>query len=244
MYTNCIFDLYGTLVDIHTDENQAALWEKLAMFYGYYGAAYMPSELKAAYEAQTKATIDGQQAAIAHEAFPEIRLEQVFLTLFEQRGVQADMPLAIHAGQFFRILSTEYVRLYDGTLEMLKSLKAAGKKVYLLSNAQRIFTEHEMKALNIYSLFDDVFISSDFGCKKPDPRFFSALIRQHELSLTDSIMIGNDGTCDIAGAKGAGLHTLYIHSNLSPEEDLPDADFVLDAMDMGAVKKILLGGKV
>ena len=243
MYTNCIFDLYGTLVDIHTDENQTALWEKLAMFYGYYGAAYTPSELKAAYEALTRAAIDGHQAAIAHEAFPEIRLEQVFLKLFEQRGVHADMPLAIHAGQFFRILSTEYVRLYDGTMEMLKSLKAAGKKVYLLSNAQRIFTEHEMKALNIYSLFDDVFISSDFGCKKPDSRFFSALIEQHELSLTDSIMIGNDGTCDIAGAKAAGLHTLYIHSNLSPGEETPDADFVLDAMDMDAVNKILLGGK-
>ena len=39
-YENYIFDLYGTLVDIHTDEEKTELWEKLAQFYGYYGAVY------------------------------------------------------------------------------------------------------------------------------------------------------------------------------------------------------------
>ena len=29
-YDNYIFDLYGTLVDIHTDESDTAIWEKLA----------------------------------------------------------------------------------------------------------------------------------------------------------------------------------------------------------------------
>ena len=28
-YDNYIFDLYGTLVDIHTDESDTAIWEKL-----------------------------------------------------------------------------------------------------------------------------------------------------------------------------------------------------------------------
>ena len=28
MYQNYIFDLYGTLADIHTDEEQPLLWEK------------------------------------------------------------------------------------------------------------------------------------------------------------------------------------------------------------------------
>lgn len=41
-YKNYIFDLYGTLVDIHTDGEQELLWEKLALFYGYYDAVYEP----------------------------------------------------------------------------------------------------------------------------------------------------------------------------------------------------------
>ena len=32
-------------------------------------------------------------------------------------------------------------------------------------------------------------------------------------------MVGNDGVCDIMGAKRVGLHTLYVHSNISPKEN-------------------------
>ena len=46
MYKNYIFDLYGTLVDINTNEEKAYLWKKMAEFYGYYGAHYKPVELK------------------------------------------------------------------------------------------------------------------------------------------------------------------------------------------------------
>lgn len=33
-YDTYVFDLYGTLVDIHTDEELPMVWEKLALFYG------------------------------------------------------------------------------------------------------------------------------------------------------------------------------------------------------------------
>ena len=45
-YDNYVFDLYGTLVDIHTEEDFPNLWEKLALFFGYYGAVYEPEELQ------------------------------------------------------------------------------------------------------------------------------------------------------------------------------------------------------
>ncbi len=55
---------------------------------------------------------------------------------------------------FFRALSTDYVRLYPGTQQMLASLKKKWtKKVYLLSNAQRIFTAYEMNVLGITKYF-------------------------------------------------------------------------------------------
>ena len=33
-YRNLIFDLYGTLVDIHTDEDAPLVWQKMALLYG------------------------------------------------------------------------------------------------------------------------------------------------------------------------------------------------------------------
>ena len=47
-YTDLIFDLYGTLVDIHTEENDP-VWEKTALYFGFYGAAYSGDELRKAF---------------------------------------------------------------------------------------------------------------------------------------------------------------------------------------------------
>lgn len=242
MYDTCIFDLYGTLVDIRTDENKEELWEKLSLFYAFYGAFYTPEELARSYKRLTGEMTAGHEELRrdSHEAFPEIRIEEVFRALFEEKGIAPDEPLVRHAGQFFRILSMEFIRLYDGTEEMLSAVKESGRKIYLLSNAQRIFTEYEMNALGITKYFDGIFISSDEGCKKPDLKFFRKLIDTCGIDLERAVMVGNDGICDIEGAKRAGLGTVYVHSDISPAEDAPDADYVLPQMDMEQIRKILL----
>jgi putative hydrolase of the HAD superfamily len=232
-YDNYVFDLYGTLVDIRTQENDPVLWEKLALFYGYYDAAYEPDELREAYGA----LVAGKENALknrleenprySHEASPEIEITDVFLELYTAKGVEADRQLAIHTGQFFRVLSTDYVRLYPGTEEMLSHLKEQGKKIYLLSNAQRIFTEYEMHVLGIASYFDGILISSDHKTKKPDKRFFDLLLTQYHLDVKKSLFIGNDSTTDIAGARQIGMDTYYVKSNISPAKDMADADYVV-----------------
>lgn len=49
MYKNYVFDLYGTLIDINTDEWSIELWEKMAVYYGYKGAIYTAEELNEEY---------------------------------------------------------------------------------------------------------------------------------------------------------------------------------------------------
>ena len=75
MYDTCIFDLYGTLVDIRTDESAPGLWEKLALFYSYCGASWQPEELRNACERLTLSMSEGRRGLRrdSHEAFPEIR---------------------------------------------------------------------------------------------------------------------------------------------------------------------------
>ena len=213
-YDNYVFDLYGTLVDIHTEEDFPKLWEKLALFFGYYGAIYKPKELQKRY------------AALVSDC--ERALKK---TLEEDRHYthEADKTLAIHTGQFFRALSTDYVRLYPGTQQMLASLKKMDKKVYLLSNAQRIFTAYEMNVLGITKYFDDILISSDYHTKKPDKRFFHILLERHKLDVSHSLYIGNDSRCDVGGAKGVGMPVFYVNSNISPKnDDGKEADYIVE----------------
>lgn len=242
-YENYIFDLYGTLVDIHTEEERPEAWAALARFYSYYGADYAPRELQQAFRRMTAERTAGREAPRreSHEACPEIEIEEVFLALFRQKGAAAGRELAVHTGQFFRAMTTDRLRLYDGVPALLRTLRQRGGRVYLLSNAQQIFTAHEMQALGLTPYFDAVYLSSACGCKKPDPRFFARLLTGQRLKPEKSIMVGNDGLCDIEGARQAGLATLYVRSNLSPEEDWPQADFTLPAMDIPAMGRLLTG---
>lgn len=215
MYQNYIFDLYGTLVDIHTNEQKSYLWEKMAEFYGFYGVRYTPVELKKAFRMYCKQ----EEEKIKGVTYPEIQIEYVFQKMFTEKGVNAALDLAIHAGQMFRIVSTKYIKLYEGVEEFLIALKQAGKKIYLLSNAQRIFTQFEMDFLDITKYFDGIVFSSEEGCAKPDGIFYECILKRYQLDKKESIMIGNDPITDIKGAYDVGLASFYIHSNISPKQE-------------------------
>ena len=72
-------------------------------------------------------------------------------------------------------------------------------------------------------LCDGVYLSSDYRCRKPDIRFFRALMEDHGLDPAKCLFIGNDRNTDIAGAKNAGMATLYMHTQLTPR-DQAEAD--------------------
>ena len=215
-FTDLIFDLYGTLVDIHTEEDDT-VWEKTAFYFGFYGARYTADELKAAFRAELNRR--EAKAGQSYECFPDIPFEQVMEELFRAKGIAENAEaLGKNAAQLFRICSLDYVNLYPGVLEALKALREKGYRLWLLSNAQRIFTEYELRHLGLGEQLDGIYISSDYRCRKPDVRFFNALIEEQKLDKNKCLMIGNDLNTDIAGAKAAGLATFYMHTNLTPPD--------------------------
>lgn len=212
MYKNYIFDLYGTLVDIKTNENSKLLWDKLSLFYSFNGAYYDSKSLKAAYKKKLKNT----KLSIRNTVYPDFPLEDIFRGLFQDKIGTVSDTLVKSTAQIFRTLSIKYLRLYDGVISLLELLKKNNKNIYLLSNAQEIFTSYELKILGIEKYFDSIYFSSTYGVCKPDKIFYQKIINNLKLDIEKSIMIGNDSIADIQGAKSVGLDTLYIHSNLSP----------------------------
>ena len=226
-YTDLILDLYGTLVDIRTDEN-STVWQKTALLFGYYGIAYTPQALRsdfAAALAQRQA-----QAGQSYECYPDIPIEQIFSQLANKNCPDT---FGVQAAQLFRICSTKYIRLYPGVQSALEKLRAQGCRLWLLSNAQQVFTAFELRHLGLEHIFDGVYISSDHGCRKPDLRFFRSLLDGENLDIDRCLMIGNDRETDIAGAQKAGLATLYLHSNITPQGQ-PPADPALHPLNAPA----------
>lgn len=212
-YTDLIFDLYGTLVDIHTDEHDG-VWEKTALFLSFHGARCTGMELKSHFLFLLD---EEKKAAKKICTYPDIPFERIMAQVLHDFGVKENIDtLAEITEQLFRIFSIEYIRLYPGVKEALQKLREHGHRLWLLTNAQRVFTWNEICMLGLDSLFDGIYISSDYGCRKPDPLFFHALLENENLDPAQCLMIGNDRDTDITGAKSVGISTLYMHTNLTP----------------------------
>ena len=241
-YQAYLFDLYGTLVDIHTDEGKPAFWKTVAAYYTAHDAEYDAAGLRADYS-RLCAEETARLEALYPGAAVEIDLLRVFLALYQEKGLSPDPTLLADTAWAFRRASTTHLRAYAGAGDLLRALRAAGKTVILLSNAQSCFTRPELEALGLAACFDRIFISSELGFQKPDPRFFSAAIRSVGPDPSACLMIGNDPVCDIDGAAAVGMDGIYIRSGLSPR-NAPGfhskALYSLPRMDLRKLKNLLL----
>ena len=239
MYKNFIFDLYGTLIDIRTDEQSNAVWEKYAAWLKTEGISYRGKKLKKIYEQGCEEQFRNMKSQGIYE-YPEPDVLPVFAGICRRKNRKYTDGQVYRAAERFRILSTGFMELYPNTINVLEELRKAGRKIYLLSNAQRVFTWQELVKTGLIYYFDDIFISSDMGCKKPDKAFFDKLIDKHALNVSESVMIGNDSTSDIAGATAVGMDAVYISTAISPENDpVPDCRYVFEDGDIGHVLELL-----
>ena len=227
-YQNYLFDLYGTLVDIRTDEKRRRLWERTALWYAEHGAPYESAELRRAY-----LRLCAEEQARRKNPLYELELRRVFRALYAEKGVRANVRLVEETAVFFRIESLRKLRLYPWVEESFAALRLNGARLYLLSNAQSCFTVPELRALGLENAFDGIVISSDVGVKKPDPGIIRCLLERYELCPAECLMVGNEQRSDVAVAHAAGVAALYLETESSPaydpalkaERELLDGDF-------------------
>lgn len=213
---NFVFDLYGTLIDIWTDESREELWEYVALLLG--DGEENGDRVRAEYLSLCKEMYKG--------GYHELNLLSVFERMLESREV--DTSVAPSLASEFRRTSLVRLECFDGAADMLRDLKQGGAGVYLLSNAQSCFTVDELKSTGLYDLFDGIAISSDMGVKKPSLDAFATAFDKFGIRAEDSVYVGNDMRDDILGATNFGLRSVYIHTAQSgsyPDLDLPEPTY-------------------
>lgn len=214
-YKNFVFDLYGTLADIYTDEDSEESYRKLAAFCTSRGAEYTAEEMQAAFHALVQRQIAERTGSVYEPTgetirFPEMDVMPIYEELFRAKGIALTRQEAVELARWQRRESTCRLSVYPGAAELLCRLRAEGHGVYLLSNAQREYTVYDLKLLKLEPLFDGILLSSDYGCRKPDPIFFGELTRQFGVLPENSVMIGNDRSSDIYGAKLFGMDSVLL----------------------------------
>ncbi|WP_231637348.1 MULTISPECIES: HAD family hydrolase [Bacillales] len=213
LYQSYIFDLYGTLVDIKTDEESPQLWKSMALYFRYNGMTVSKKALQALILSEVEQHMaEGRKFC----EFPDFVMEDVLADVVRKLKGNATEAWLQEAVRWFRILSMRKLALYDGTIDVLTGLKNKGKSIYLLSNGQKTFIEMELNSLGIYDYFDGIAISSVARVSKPDPLFYSYLCERHHIDLSTALMIGNDPRTDMEGARLVGIDGCYLHTETSP----------------------------
>lgn len=219
---HAVFDLYGTLVDIHTDESNKNFWKKLAKYLRKHNVHYKYKELKKEYSRLCDSYKD-KLLSKTPDSRVEINISDVFYDLCSRKKAWITREFSDSFGRYFRKISTAYIRVYDGVYDMLKELRESGTKVWLLSNAQAIFTMPELETLDLVKCFDGIAISSDAGFKKPDAAFAKYLYEKYSdagIVPAECLMVGNEYEADGGVAANSGMNFLYVVSNLTPENEL------------------------
>lgn len=101
---------------------------------------------------------------------------------------------------------------------LLKTLKARGKKLVLLSNVTgpvEIFND-DLVQRGLAKYFDAVIWSSQIGCRKPAPAAFAAALSALALPKNEVLMVGDSEVADVLGAQQIGIDSARLWSKVEP----------------------------
>jgi putative hydrolase of the HAD superfamily len=144
------------------------------------------------------------------QEYPEIRVEKTFEVICKQNSLWDidEKTLGEETARAFRSASLRRLQVFPQSVRLLDELKEYPLGV--VSNGQRVFSEIELRYLNLFDHFKSVIFSSDLGFKKPDPRIFLAGARALGLNEKEVLYIGDNFENDIIPSVKLGMKAMHI----------------------------------
>jgi len=214
-----IFDCYGTLVDIHTNEGKDEVFHYLALYLQYYGASTGVEELKSTFDLEKE-----RYLRTSNERYPEVDLEIVFQNILKKECI-GNPILAESCCKLQRLLSRERFQLFPDSLPVLREMKRDGYPLAMVSDAQKVYCMEEAKMLGLNQFFPHFIVSTHFGFKKPDPRLFTIACDLLEIPPTEAVYIGDSFEKDIKGPKQIGMKVILLNRDQKEYNQEPGLDF-------------------
>jgi putative hydrolase of the HAD superfamily len=217
-----LFDLYGTLIDIETDESMEKIYRGISRFLIYQGINLRWQNLRDLYYG-----IMQEQRQASSEQHPEIDVEAIWDVLLARQGLASEAKrrgLKRYLAQLYRGLSLKRLKRFAHVKRVLNTLRHS-YRMAIVSDAQPCFAGAEIRTVKLESYFDPLIISANYGFRKPDPRMIRLALDNIELAPGEVIFVGNDMYRDIYCARQLGIKTVFFASTSgaqSYEEVVPD----------------------
>lgn len=221
MKKGIFFDLYGTLIDIDTDEYDLRVYSTLSQYLAYHLVSISPEKLKETYFQEIRFYLSQSK-----ETYPEVDLYKVFSDIMHQYGKRKyPRQVIVYTGMLFRSLTIRRLNVFGGLYDVLATLME-NTEVAIISDAQWIFSQSEMEMFGLSRFMKFSILSSQFGFKKPDVRLFEMAMKRVSVKPEESVYIGDSPGKDLVGAKKAGMKFILFRPEGKACNDFqPDSSF-------------------
>jgi len=208
MTTAIVFDAVGTL--LHADPPVADVYHLAGWQHGsQLDRGEVGRRMRAAFAASEAG--EGLVREPTSESNERERWRRIVTSVFDD---VADVgPLFRTLWQHFS--EPEHWRLFDDAALVLSELADRGYRLAIASNFDRRLLAI-VQADPILRHCERCFISSEIGYPKPDGRFFAAAAAQLDLPPDEILLVGDDWTNDILGARAAGWQAIWLDRQTTP----------------------------
>jgi putative hydrolase of the HAD superfamily len=210
-----IFDIYGTLTDILTNEWHDDVYRVISNLLSYQGISLGANDVRDSYF-----QIMDEQRAARGERYPEFDAIGIFREIIARHTTDFTRRLPPEKleqlprllAETHRAVSRYRLQLYPGVKDTLKQLH---RKYHLaiVSDSQTAYAVPELNAVGLVGYFDPIIVSGDFGYRKPDKRLLERALRAMKMEPSEVLFVGNDMYCDVYGAQRFGMKTIFFSSN-------------------------------
>jgi putative hydrolase of the HAD superfamily len=141
----------------------------------------------------------------------------------EEVGID-DQALAAELAEFFAIDRSRRHVVFAESEQVLHDLKKKFR-LALITNGAPDIQGTKIDGSNLANFFETIIISGDHGFGKPDLRIFQLALERLEVAAHEAVMIGDSLNRDIAGARAAGIRTVWINRynrTLTDSHPVPD----------------------
>jgi putative hydrolase of the HAD superfamily len=154
----------------------------------------------------------------------------IFAAAFARLGLPDD-ALASEMADAYSSEREARVEPLPGALEALAELRRRGHALGLLTNGGSPLQRAKIERWDVARFFDAVRIEGEVGVGKPKAEAFAGALAALGAGGEPAAMIGDDLDADIAGARDAGLATVWVdHAGAGPATGRPRPDRVVRAL--------------
>ena len=147
--------------------------------------------------------------------------------------VEAGLLTADEADAMFAALY-DSLHLLEDTPPLMERLKAAGYRIFALTDNVREIVAHLSDQYAWWALFEGVTNSAELGCLKPDPRMYRHVLETNGLAAEETVFL-DDMPGNVEGARAAGMHAFVFTDAAQAERDLRSLGVALPASSSEAV---------